>query len=285
MVQPNSPIPQPGVQGSSWGLFLAFLAAGGGTVLVADNLGDVFGVAAPVFFGLAYYLIHRSSRLRRFSAVTYAFFVFALVISVRHLVLDSSLVNGLLPSLNGLVVYQVIDTSVVFAPVILLVLANGGTLSSLFLQKGNLRLGLAIAVPVFLVLLIVSFVIEQALAPSFGVQGVGLPFVLSLTPYLSIVALLNGPKEELLYRGLFLKRYDAFLPQRSTNLLSTIIFALSVVEQEYFAQLIGAVLVALVGGLLFVRLMRKTNSIIASGICEGASTIPIYLIVILTLVH
>jgi hypothetical protein len=37
-------------------------------------------------------------------------------------------------------------------------------------------LGLAIAVPVFLALLIVSFVIEQALAPSFGVQGVGLPF-------------------------------------------------------------------------------------------------------------
>jgi hypothetical protein len=71
-----------------------------------------------------------------------------------------------------------IDTSVVLAPVILLVLANGGTLSSLFLQKGNLRLGLAIAVPVFLALLIVSFVIEQALAPSFGVQGVGLPFVL-----------------------------------------------------------------------------------------------------------
>ena len=285
MVQPNSPIPQPEVQGSSWGLFLAFLAAGGGTVLVADNLSDVLGVAAPVFFGLAYYLIHRSSRLRRFSTITYAFFVFALVISVRHLVLDSSLVNGLLPSLNGLVVYQVIDTSIVFAPVVLLVLANGGTLSSLFLQKGNLRLGLALAVPVFLVLLIVSFVIEQALAPSFGVQGVGLPFVLSLTPYLSIVALLNGPKEELLYRGLFLKWYDAFLPKRSTNLLSTIIFALSVVEQEYFAQLIGAVLVALVGGLLFVRLMRKTNSIIASGICEGASTIPIYLIVILTLVH
>ncbi|TMI11825.1 CPBP family intramembrane metalloprotease [Candidatus Bathyarchaeota archaeon] len=285
MVQPNSPSPQPEAQRSSWGLFLAFLAAGGGTVLVADNLSDVLGVVPPVFFGLAYYLMHRSSRLRRFSTITYAFFVFALVISVRHLVLDSSPVNGLLPSLNGLIVYQVIDTSVVLAPVILLVLANGGTLSSLFLQKGNLRLGLAIAVPVFLALLIVSFLIEQALAPSFGVQGVGLPFVLSLAPYLSIVALLNGPKEELLYRGLFVQRYDAFLPRRGTNLLSTIIFALSVVEQEYFAQLIGAVLVALVGGLLFVKLMRKTNSIIASGICEGASTIPIYLIVILTLVH
>jgi len=97
MVQPNSPSPQPEARRSSWGLFLAFLAAGGGTVLVADNLSDVLGVAAPVFFGLAYYLIHRSSRLRRFSTITYAFFVFALVISVLHLVLDSSLVNGLLP--------------------------------------------------------------------------------------------------------------------------------------------------------------------------------------------
>src|SRR5207245_8371788 len=104
------------------------------SVLLAHHLGDVFGVAAPVFFGLAYYLIHRSSRLRRFSAVTYAFFVFALVISVRHLVLDSSLVNGLLPSLNGLVVYQLIDTSVVFAPVILLFLATGRSLCSLFIK-------------------------------------------------------------------------------------------------------------------------------------------------------
>src|SRR3989442_15796194 len=99
MAQANHPSRQPETRVSSCGLFLAFLAAGGGTVLVADNLGDVFGVAAPAFFGLAYYLIHRSSRLRRFSAVTYAFFVFALVISVRPLVLDSSLVNGLLPSL------------------------------------------------------------------------------------------------------------------------------------------------------------------------------------------
>ena len=285
MAQANHSSLQPEGRRSSRSLFLAFLAAGGGTILLADNLGDVLGVVAPVFFGFAYYLMYRSSRLRRFSSITYAFFVFALVISVRHLVLDSSSVNGLLSSLNGLVLYQVIDTSVVFAPVILLVLANGGTFGSLFLQKGNLRLGLGIAVPVFLVLLIVSFVIEQLLAPSFGVRGVGLPFVLSLAPYLSIVALLNGPKEELLYRGLFLQRYDAFLPRRSTNLLSTIVFALSVVEPEYFAQLVAAVLVSLVGGLLFVRLMRRTNSIIASGICEGASTIPIYLIVILTLVH
>src|SRR3989442_1081045 len=116
-------------------------------------------------------------------------------------------------------------------------------------------------VPVFLIFLVVSFVIEQALAPSFGIKGVGLPFVLSLAPYLSIVALLNGPKEELLYRGLFLQRYDAFVPKRSTNLLSTIVFALSVVEPEYFAQLVGAVLVALVGGLLFVRLMRETTAL------------------------
>ncbi len=285
VVQASYPSAQLEPQRSNQGLFLASLAAGGGTVLVADNLGDVWGVVAPVFFGLAYYLVHRSSRLKRFSATTYAFFVFALVISIRHLILDSSPVNGLLSSLNGLLLYQLIDTSVVFVPVVLLILANGGTLSSLFLQKGNLRLGLGIGIPVFLVFLVVSFVIEQALASSFGVRGVGLPFVLSIAPYLSIVALLNGPKEELLYRGLFLQRYDLFLPLRSTNVLSAIVFALSVVEPEYFPQLIGAVLVALVGGLLFVRLMRKTKSLIGPGLCEGASTIPIYLIVILTLVH
>jgi len=142
MAQANHSSLQPEGRRSSRSLFLAFLAAGGGTILLADNLGDALGVVAPVFFGLAYYLMYRSSRLRRFSSITYAFFVFALVISVRHLVLDSSSVNGLLSSLNGLVLYQVIDTSVVFAPVILLVLANGGTLGSLFLQKGNLRLGL-----------------------------------------------------------------------------------------------------------------------------------------------
>jgi membrane protease YdiL (CAAX protease family) len=285
MTQASYPGLQPETPRSNWSFFLVFLAAGGGTVLFADNLGDIWGLVAPVFFGLVYYLVHRSSRLRRFSSVTYAFFVFALAISIRHLILDSSPVNGLLSSLNGLVLYQVIDTSVVFVPVIVLILANGGTLSSLFLQKGNLRLGLGIGIAVFFVFLVVSFVIEQVLAPSFGVRGVGLPFVLSIAPYLSIVALLNGPKEELLYRGLFVQRYDVFLPMRSTNIVSAIIFALSVVEPEYFAQLIGAVLVALVGGLLFVRLMRKTKSLIGPGICEGASTIPVYLIVILTLIH
>ena len=56
---------------------------------------------------------------------------------------------------------------------------------------------------------------------------------LSLTPALLVLVLLNGPREELWFRGLFLKKYEPLLGRRMSNLLQAPIFALAHYNHEY----------------------------------------------------
>ncbi len=106
---------------------------------------------------------------------------------------------------------------------------------------------------------------------------------LFLTPYLLVLALANGFKEELWFRGLFLNKYEPLLGFRLSNLLQAPIFAASVVEAEFSSVLIGIVLVSFFLGLGLGYLMRKTGSILGSSLCEAGSVIPIFLIAVSTL--
>src|SRR2546428_13719291 len=70
-----------------------------------------------------------------------------------------------------------------------------------------------------------------------------------LTPYLLVLALANGVKEEVWFRGLFLNKYEPLLGLRFSNFLQASIFAASVIEAEFAPFLVGIVLVSFVLGL------------------------------------
>src|SRR3989442_3503219 len=100
-----------------------------------------------------------------------------------------------------------------------------------------------------------------------------------LTPYLLVLALANGFKEEFWFRGLFLNKYEPLLGVRLSNFLQAPIFAMSVVEAEFSSVLIGIVLVSFFLGLGLGYLMRRTGSILGSSLCEAGSVNPIFLVV------
>src|SRR3989441_12520455 len=105
-------------------------------------------------------------------------------------------------------------------------------------------------------------------------------FFLSLTPFLLILAVANGFKEELWFRGLFLNKYETILGFRLSNFLQAAIFAARVVEAVFSSVLLGFALVS-----FFVRsgvgyLMRRKGSIIWSFLRESGATFPIFLIVV-----
>src|SRR5256712_1915307 len=103
---------------------------------------------------------------------------------------------------------------------------------------------------------------------------------LFLTPYLLILAVSNGFKEEMWFRCLFLSKYETILGFRLSNFLQAAIFAASVVEAEFSSILLGFALVSFFLGLGLGYLMRRTGSIFGSSLCEAGATIPIFLMVL-----
>jgi membrane protease YdiL (CAAX protease family) len=256
-------------------LYALYLACGLGVFVLSyfSPALSIVNVGMPVAF-LITALGLRNRRLEMYSQVFFALFIFSSVWFTRHLILDSAFVQPFYKTLGGNVIAQLIDSTVVIVPVILLTIASRAKLSSIFLRKGNLRLGFVVGSIVIMIIYVLSAIIAVLLG------GMSFGHFIFLTPYLLVLALANGFKEELLFRGLFLNKYEPILGFQLANSLQALIFAASVVEAEFSSILVGITLVSFFLGLGLGYLMRKSGSIIGSSLCEAGSTIPIFLGVI-----
>lgn len=228
----------------------------------------------PTLFLAIAILTSRKIRFETYSQVFFAFFIFSFVWFIRHSVLDSFFIQPLYSTLNGNILAQLADSSVVIILILLLSIASRATPSSIFLRLGNLKLGIVVGLLVLAIFYLLTAVVAVLLV------GMSLGRFFFLTPFLLVLALTNGFKEELWFRGLFLSKYEALLGFRLSNFIQAPIFAASVVEKEFSSVLVGITLVSLVLGLGLGLLMRKTGSIIGPSLCEAGSTIPIFLMVI-----
>jgi len=237
----------------------------------------------PLLFLVIALLMNRSIRYKAYWQVFFAFFIFSFIWLFRHSVLDSSFVHPFYSTLNGNVIAQLIDSLLVIALIIVLTKVSGGILSSIFLRKGNVRLALIVGLPVLTIMFFASVGVAQAIGGLFGSHGVNFGYLLTLTPYLLVLSLSNGIKEELWFRGLFLNKYEPLLGARLSNLLQAPIFAASLVEGEFALALLILVIIAFSFGMGSGYLMRKTDGILGSTLCEAGFTIPAFLILISTL--
>ena len=106
--------------------------------------------------------------------------------------------------------------------------------------------------------------------------------MLTWSPLILVIVLANGVREELLYRGIFLKKYEPVLGLRSSNLLQAIIFSLShsVAGRgniTYTPFLIVLVLQTFLLGLAWGYIMQRTDSMLGSILFHAGSDIAIFL--------
>lgn len=106
--------------------------------------------------------------------------------------------------------------------------------------------------------------------------------VISWTPWILTVVLANGIREEILYRGIFLKKYEAFLNQRSSNLLQAIIFSLShsvagLGFSAYTQDIAVLVLTTFLLGLTWGFIMQKTDSVLGAVFFHAGTDIAIFI--------
>jgi membrane protease YdiL (CAAX protease family) len=198
----------------------------------------------------------------------------AFVVNVLHEAPTAD--NPIAAMVLGTVLGQLAGTIGITIPILLLVKASGQKLSSVYIDRTTSWKWLAVGVAGFVLFYYVAA--RGFSARFFPNQGVTLPQFFALTPALVILVLCNGLREELWFRGLFLKKYGQFVGPLAANLLSAFIFASFHVAVTYSRSLPLFLAIALIQGLILGYLMQKSGSLLSSVIFHAGSDIPIFLV-------
>jgi len=230
-------------------------------------------------------LARRTRNLSKYWEIPFAFFIFTIAGAadtfflhgfIDYVLHDTTSANNPLGStVLGTVLAQLVSTLSIVIPIILLAKASGGNLSSIFIDKSRIRRGLVVGIVGFLVFYLwTASGLAQALFPN---NAVTLSRFFALTPAILILVLSNGLREELWFRGIFLKKYGKFLGPLPSNLLQATIFTSFHVQVRYTPSLLPFLGITFILGLWLGYMMQRSGNILASAIFHAGADIPIYL--------
>ncbi len=239
----------------------------------ADYLGRI-GLIALLLIAAG--LLRKSAHFSRYLPVSIGLLILAIAVSLdwifaRYL-MDSLGVAGTSPA--SFAFLKLNEGFVVVGMVIFLTLMTGGSLGSIYIQKGNLKLGLMIGVIALLVCIAGSIPMAGLM---FNSGDLSLTRVLSWIPWILISVLANAAQEELLFRGLFLRKLQPFLGRLLSNLLIVFVFTLLHKGVTYSSNdyIFLAILIPL--GVAWGYITQKTDGIWGSILFHAGTDIPIFL--------
>jgi len=274
-------------------LALLFIVIGGAIMIVFKPWGRLFLVARfdahlgaiydflcrigmSVLLVVAAVLLRRNKRLEKYWRICFALFILTAALSLALIintylfdkldVSDANIAGWALPKLN--------ECLVIISVVIVFTWLSGGSLGSIYLQKGNLKLGLLIGGIAFLVFVPGYIPMAELL---FKGEGLTVARVLPWIPLLLVTVLANGALEEVLFRGLFLRKLEPFFGKFLSNFLIALVFTVLHKGSAYTSSefIFLAVLVPL--ALVWGYVMQKTDSVWGSILFHAGMDIPIFL--------
>jgi membrane protease YdiL (CAAX protease family) len=201
--------------------------------------------------------LRRSVKGKQYWPVFYAFFVAGAAVLTSALFSDDllRLFKQTVATPQGIALAKFSESILRVVPILVLMPVMGFDWRSLYLAAGKVRFWLPIAIAAFIVFPALAFF------PLNSSQTGVLDKLLPLWPWILLFVLSNGFMEELLYRGVFLKRYEPFLGKVQSNILTAVVFALMHTQVTYAAQMIQFLVIVLVLSLIWGILIQKTNSL------------------------
>lgn len=163
-------------------------------------------------------------------------------------------------------------TKVSDAVILLLVVAVLGKLlridfDSVYLRKGRLRLGLAVGLAGFAGMAVFALVEAHGM-------GISSRRLLNWTPWILTFVVANGFFEELMFRGLFLRKFQPLLGAPLANVLTGFLFAVGHAGVTYTGDILMFVAITFVFALVWGYLMQKTGALWGSALFHaGADTL------------
>jgi membrane protease YdiL (CAAX protease family) len=217
-------------------------------------------------------LARKSDAAERYWQVLYALFVAATAVLLSTLFSERLLeAFPLVPvSPAWIAVAKLSEGLWRVVPILLLMTAGGASLRSLYLTRGRLGPGLSVGFAGFVVCAALAFL------PLLGKPG-GWTKLVSLAPWILTFVLANGFTEELLFRGLFLQRFEPFLGKGLSNLLAAAAFTLLHLRTTNASGSVVLLLVLFPLALACGWLMQKTGSVWGSALFHaGADCLVIF---------
>jgi len=208
--------------------------------------------------------LRKSERGKPYWPVFYVFFVAAAAILVSGLFSDDllRLFKQTVTTPQGIATAKFSESILRVIPILVLTPLMGFDWRSLYLKTGKVRLWLPIAIAAFIFFpLLAYFAIS-------GSQAGMLEKLLPLWPWILLFVLSNGFMEELLYRGLFLQKYESFLGKGLSNILTALVFTIMHTQVTYAPEMIQFLAIAFVLSLIWGALIQKSDR------SMGSSAIP-----------
>lgn len=237
---------------------------------------DAFYRYALIIFLLAAWLIaRRFQRLAQFASLLFALLIFMITLTIDlfsgKLLFTIRGFNDSTPS--GIALMKLAEGVLISSILILLTWASGEPLGSIYLQKGRLGKGLLIGGIAF----VAAAALSVPMADLFGIRDVTPQKVLAWLPWILIAIISNAFMEELLFRGLFLRKLEPFTGKWIANILVAIVFIAPHLTVNYAESIpvFGLVLIPLALGWGWI--MQSTDSIWGSFLFHAGMDIPIFL--------
>lgn len=245
-----------------------------------DLFVRIFVISVLLAFSL---LVRRNKKRQQYWRIPYAFFIASLATSVDYYLPSSRLFLMFLdiPIRTPIgVALDKLDSSIILIVLILLLTRlSGDRPESLYLRKGNLRTGLIIGIIAFLVCAGGSFFVAQM----FGAQDLSLAKIWKWIPWILIFILGNALNEELLFRGLFLRKTEPFIGKFLSNLVIAIPFVLHHTGVTYTNDALIFLAYLLPLSLLWGYITQKTDSLLGAVLFHAGTDIPVVLVIFSTL--
>ncbi|MCX6649892.1 MAG: CPBP family intramembrane metalloprotease [Candidatus Bathyarchaeota archaeon] len=241
--------------------------------------GDVrliYKFAVPfVSLILALYM-RKSSRFKGYWQVFFAYFVGGAAFLLQLLVfrLLSYPIN-----VETIALEKALFALLTIVPIVTLTRFSGGDLGSIYLKRGKLGTGLLAGVALFALFAVASPMLATSM---FGAQNVG-SLVIGWAPWILVFVLSSGLLEESMYRGLFLKKYEALLGPRAANFLQALVFCSIHLSVAYTPEPYAFVALTFFLGLAWGWVAQRTDSLLASVLFHAGTDIPIILSIFLAL--
>ncbi len=213
------------------GLFILFLVCEAAIFIFSSNYFDVYPTnknltfnfaLTTVFLGVALWFKF-DHRLNKFWQITFALFIASAVTTTTSLIGGWNVTflgwfSAVVDTSKGQAINKIYETLMVVLPILVLVKLSGADMGSIFLKRGNLKLGLGIGALVFFFLGTATFMfaVERFTSEDTLVAAVIWGLVFSFA---------NGLLEELWLRGIFLQRFAPMIGVNGAIWGTSIIFA------------------------------------------------------------
>ena len=225
-----------------------------------------------LLFGALWLVARGEGPLGAYRPVFFAYFAATAALSLGYYLSDYGLALVHLSDSTpaGVAVAKASQAVLVVIGILLLALLSGQDLGSLYLRKGRLLLGLSIGLVagagcVFLAMK------QPAMA------GIAPARLVSLAPWIAVFVVTNAFMEELLFRGLFLGRYEPLMGKGLAIVTTALAFTLAHMQVTYAPEMGVFLAVTFVLALLWGWLMQSSRSIWGSVLFHAGADVMIIL--------